>query len=102
MDLGYPLAVLVSMIGMAGAYRLGARTRPASTTADARCPCGHTINFHENLTGICHDRARVGTKYIPSVGERPVMGPCPCQQYAGPELVSSLTMRPIISLDGEK
>jgi hypothetical protein len=100
MDLGYPLTVLVSLLGMAGAYRLGARTRTVKT--DARCPCGHTINFHENLTGGCHDTTKVGTTYVASLGERPVMGPCPCQQYAGPELISSLTMRPIISLDGEK
>lgn len=81
MDLGYPLAALITVVGMTGAYRLGARTR-RSATATAVCPCKHAVSYHVNLTGKCNAWTMMGDS-------------CRCRVYAGPELVSSLTMRPI-------
>jgi hypothetical protein len=86
MDLGYPLAalislaVLISLAGMAGAYRLGRRTRPEMVSAV--CLCKHAISFHKNLTDACKYRSRF-ERY------------CTCQHYAGPEMISSVTMRSI-------
>lgn len=86
MDPGYPLAALITVIGMAGSYQLGRRTRRDKPTA-AVCPCKHAISFHKDLTGGC--KATIGSGMLLEQTR------CRCERYAGPELVSSLTMRPI-------
>lgn len=86
MDPGYPLAAFITVVGMAGAYRLGRRQRRAAPVK-AICPCKHAISFHKDLVGGC--KAIVGKGLILEQTR------CRCERYAGPELIGSLTMRPI-------
>lgn len=74
------------------------RRRPGTTSVKAICLCSHHIGEHQKMTGRC-----VATVDGPDVASRDkyhdvtswVQIPCTCQHYAGPELISSFTMRAI-------
>jgi hypothetical protein len=99
MDLDFLLGSAVTLIGMASAYGLGKRNRllPASVN-QAVCPCEHPISFHEGLTGPCHAPVQIRS-YKPGAGTTTKPGTCRCQHYAGPELISSMTMREVLAVD---
>lgn len=73
------------------------RRRSGPESVGAVCPCGDTINFHEKLTGACAATERVPVRW--DTYHRPYEWAelkCDCQAYAGPELISTMTMRPIV------
>ncbi len=82
------------LVGYIAGARAAWRRRPERPPKPV-CPCDHAISFHENGTGRCHGtyRRKLYSGSGADLGYRDV--PCTCQTYAGPELVSSLTMRPI-------
>ncbi len=91
----------VTALGMLASYRAGRRARPATGgggVAAAVCPCTHPVSFHEGLTGACHANA-YAESYSTSTGTERRSEQCRCQHYAGPELVSALTMRPLLPVE---
>lgn len=80
---------------LAGLVLRGPRPR-SPKPPEAICPCEHSVAFHEAGVGRCHgqeQRSRynklgewTGYEYVP----------CACQHYAGPELISAVTMRPVV------
>lgn len=84
--------VLGAVLYSAG-FRAGRKQHPASNTAV--CLCEHHIGEHEQMTGKCHGQICV-PNYMKS-GDRQGRKwvPCTCQVYTGPELISSITLRPI-------
>jgi hypothetical protein len=90
-----PLGAVITVAGMALAYLAGRRARKTpATQVKPICPCGHAIAYHENGTGPCRqlDSERIYTE--PGMYHDEML-PCACQQYSGPELVSSMTLREI-------
>ncbi len=90
-DLLFGAGVALATFGVG--YRYG--LRKASRPVKAICPCDHGINFHEDLVGRCHGMMTAST-YSTSSGRKEKDVPCTCQHYAGPELISSVTMQPIV------
>lgn len=88
-----PGGALITIGGMALAYLAGRATRRPKGQVQAICPCGHAISFHDDLVGLCRwtewERVERKNHY------EEVEVACRCQCYAGPELISSFTMRPI-------
>lgn len=80
------------------AYYAGKRARksPAPGPVKAICPCTHGIQTHVDLKGKCtvgvQKPCRWDSNGNPS-DYRYVA--CACLHYCGPELISSITMRPI-------
>lgn len=74
-------------------------TKPAEITG-AICPCEHAINYHEALTGRCHAEIKRVTRTDEyGMETKWTWIACPCQVYAGPELLRGLIAPPpIISL----
>ncbi len=72
------------------------RRRPATPKSpEPICPCGGSVSFHEGGTGRCHHQVKRAKKWDgfgSAIAYEWV--PCACQHYAGPELVSSITMQP--------
>ena len=69
--------------------------RKRSKPAPAICPCEHSVAFHVAGTGVCQETVRRESAWSQlgaAVGYTYVA--CGCQVYAGPEVISSLTMRP--------
>jgi len=90
---------LVASGYFAGALITSLHLRRTPKRIEAICPCKHSVAFHKDLTGPCHgivDRIMVYNASGKHVGYNDVA--CTCQGYAGPELISSLTMRPIAEL----
>lgn len=79
------LAVAGTVTGFGSGW-LAARRRPSP----AICPCGHAISFHDR-NGQCHAQIR---RWSLIVGNE--FAACTCQHYAGPELISSITMQPVV------
>lgn len=96
MDFDFVLGTGVSLFSLAVGYGLGKRAGLSRSPelVQAICPCKHGINFHEELTGHCHGMMETST-YSTSSGTKTKEIPCKCQHYAGPELVSSVTMQQI-------
>jgi hypothetical protein len=73
------------------------RRRPVRPdNPDPICPCGGSVSFHEEGTGRCHhqvERASKWNQYGSEVAYEWV--PCTCQHYAGPELISAYSVRPM-------
>ncbi|MET0702464.1 MAG: hypothetical protein ABWY93_22645 [Mycobacterium sp.] len=68
----------------------------SSRTIRPICPCKHAISFHQEGTGRCQFMDRQEFKYNNNgiaTSYRQVQ--CTCQIYAGPEVISALTMRPM-------
>lgn len=89
-----PGGALITIGGMVLSYLAGRVTRRPKSQPQAICPCGHPISFHEGLTGACQwtEWERVERKSY----DEEVEVACRCQTYAGPELISSFTLRPMI------
>lgn len=81
-------ALLGYMVGVARGRRKLPKPVPAV------CPCHHAISFHEGGAGICRgtDKRTKYDRFGDFVGYT-YDHPCTCQVYAGPELVSSITMQ---------
>lgn len=75
------------------------RKKPEPLTG-AICPCQHAINFHEQLIGRCHaEIKRVIQVDVDGNEAKWKWVPCPCQVYAGPELLRGLlATAPLIEL----
>jgi hypothetical protein len=74
------------------------RPRPAGAQVSPPpiCPCGGPISFHEGGTGRCHHQVERACKWDLYGGELAYEWvPCGCLHYAGPELVSSITMQAV-------
>jgi hypothetical protein len=73
------------------------RRRPTAPNTPAPiCPCGGAVSFHEGGTGRCHHqikRARMWNGAGSAIAYEWV--PCGCQHYAGPELISAYSLRPV-------
>lgn len=96
---GRPIVIelMAGAVISAVAYAVGRQTgkRERKATMAAVCPCGHAIGFHETMTGRCHgvNMRTEYNKHSEGIGAQPVK--CTCQHYSGPELISSLTLRPV-------
>lgn len=85
---------LTAGAGLLGGFIL--RRRPVPKMPEAICPCEHSVAFHEAGVGRCHGQEQRGryNKLGEWTGYEYV--PCACQHYAGPELISAVTMRPVV------
>lgn len=91
----------ILLVGLGGAqvyvgYWIGRRAR--KTKFEAVCPCQHHIGEHEKMTGRCRGKVRVAHYLVSGDRNGKEWVQCTCLHYAGPELISSLTMRPIAEL----
>jgi hypothetical protein len=82
--------------GLAGfvAGRVTRRVPGPPGQSDAICPCAHPVSFHQKSTGACTGEVR--RRHYDSLGNRAGTEwvACACLFYAGPEVISSVTMRP--------
>lgn len=88
--------VLVFLAGFAtGSTGRWGRAKPPAAPA-AVCPCGHGMSFHEGGHGAC--RQELSRTRYDTVGDRAGVTwvRCACQVYAGPDLVSSVTLQPVV------
>ena len=95
-------AAMAAAAGASG-YLAGRSRSRASRPVMAKpiCPCEHPISFHANLTGTCNGTVDVAIKWNADGEERGWRkDPCPCGHYAGPELVSQMTMRALTTEEG--
>lgn len=77
---------------------IGRRAKKPEPNA-AICPCKHTIGEHENLTGRCQSQIKRPHYYVNGSRNGHEWVKCPCLHYAGPELISSISMRSIAQGD---
>lgn len=86
--------ILTAAGGLLSGLLLGRRRRSGPGRFPATCPCGHAVSFHEAGTGVCHAENR--REKFNGIGEEVgyLYVRCACQRYAGPELLSSVTMQP--------
>lgn len=90
-----------AILGVGWALGRITRSAPKQHTVQAVCPCRHHIGQHEDMKDRCN-----GTVSGPSPAHVGPMGnvesweeiPCTCLHYAGPELISTFTGRPIAEL----
>jgi len=78
--LGYIFVILLAMLSLFGAYRIGVVRgirRGPSTAISSMCPCDHQWGSHRK-GGECQDRV-----YRSGDGWRH----CPCTRYHGPEVL---------------
>lgn len=90
------IPLLTAGAGLLGGLALRRRRPAVPKSPEAICPCEHSVAFHEAGVGRCHGQERrdrhnkvgdwTGYEYVP----------CACQHYAGPELISPVTMRPVV------
>lgn len=90
------IPILTAGAGLLGGLALRRRRPGEPKMPEAICPCEHSVAFHEDGVGRCHGQEQrdkhnkgggwVGYEYVP----------CACQHYAGPELISPVTMRPVV------
>lgn len=82
--------------GFVTGFAVRRRSPQASKPEEPICPCGHAVAYHERGVGPCRvEQER--RKYNGAgtwVGHMYVL--CRCQNYAGPEVISSITMRPAV------
>lgn len=90
-----PAAPLITVVGMVLAYLAGRRNRrpKAPKPAQAICPCGHAIGYHEDHTGACNK------KVIRTLNLTDKLIQCDCRRYAGPELISTAALQEIVLRD---
>lgn len=89
------VALMISIVALSltgiNTLREPRRAKQAAVPPEVRCPCEHGINFHEGLTGRCHEITLTPIKWNSSNNPTAFREDrCTCQVYAGPELIRTL------------
>lgn len=78
------------------AGRVNGRRAEANRRPQAICPCTHHASFHAAGSGPCRAAERQDSRWDQCGSPIAfVYVTCACQVYSGPEVISSLTGRPV-------
>lgn len=98
-----PLTLLVGAgifaAGLLAGWPLGRRDRARRRDPELEpiCGCGHHRAQHDPETSQCHKLVNIALR-----GYTPKFQQCTCQQYVGPEPISSLWTPPVLPEGSER